>query len=70
VLAVQERQVDGGAAGERECLAVLLDTRADHRSRVGRAREPIPPAECSRGGLTCEDVHHEHLAGARQQMPT
>ncbi len=69
VLAVQERQVDGRAAGERERLAVLLDTRADRRGRVGRTREPVPPAERSRGRLTRKDVHHEHLAGARQHMP-
>jgi hypothetical protein len=69
VLAVEERQVDGRTAGERERLAVLLDTRTDRRGRVTRAGELIPPAERAGGRLARKDVHHEHLAGARQHVP-
>jgi hypothetical protein len=70
ILAVQERQVDARTAYARKRLAVLLDTRADRRGRIARARELIPPAERSRGRLARKDVHHEHLAGARQHVPT
>jgi hypothetical protein len=70
VLAVQERQVDGCSAGKCERPAVLLDTRADRSARVARAGKPIPPAERPRGRLTRKDVHYEHLADARQHMPT
>ncbi len=69
VLPVQERQVDRRVAGARKRPAVLLDTRADHRGRIARARELIPPAERAGGRLARKDVHHEHLAGARQHVP-
>ena len=69
VLAVQERQVDGRAAGERERLTVLLDARANSSGGIGCAGVPIPPAERSGRGLARKDVHHKHLARARQHVP-